>query len=104
MHARRIKLHDTLGIRQTSIADAVVEWIKLHNICPRDYGVEHVRPSSDHGEGLVHRRHVATVLKAVAIGRRNDDWLDAALNQDVGKLEHGRSSGGEGAPGDGAGA
>ena len=86
MHAGRIKLHDAFGIRQPAIADAVVERIKLHDIYPGYHGVKHVRALRDHREGLVHCSHVAAVLEAVAIGGRDDDRLDAALDQDVGKL------------------
>jgi hypothetical protein len=90
VHARGIELHDTLGVRQSAVADAGVLRIELENVDAGDQRVEHVRAARDHGEGPFDRRLRAAVLVTVAVGGRDHDRLDALWRQHGGGLREQR--------------
>src|SRR5688500_17024735 len=45
VHDARVELYDSVGVRESSVTDAVVERIELHDIDPRDQRVEDVCPA-----------------------------------------------------------
>src|SRR5215208_528744 len=79
MHTGRVELHDTLGVRQTAITHAVVEWIEFDNVDTGDDCVEYVRAAGDHGECLLHGGHRAAVFESIAVRGRDDERFNGAL-------------------------
>jgi hypothetical protein len=81
VHARRIELDDTVGIRQSAPADAGLIGVELDDADARDEGVQHVGPLRHHPECLRDAGDVVGVLRRVAVPGRDDDRLHALRRQ-----------------------
>ena len=86
VHARRIELHDALGVRQTAPTDARLVWIELDDRDAGDERIEHVGAARHHLERLRHAGDAVGVLRPVAVGRRDNARLDAFRCQHRGCL------------------
>ena len=67
VHARRVELHDAVGVRQPAIPHGVVVRVELLDLHALDRGVERVRALHQHVERLLHG--------AQAVGARHRDGL-----------------------------
>src|ERR1044072_9659948 len=65
MHAGGIELDDPVGVREPSKADAVVEWIELHDIYAGDYRIKHVSTLRHHRERLLPRGYIPAVFETL---------------------------------------
>src|SRR5262245_51910438 len=68
MHTGRIELNYAFGIRQSAIANTVVQRVKFDDVYARDDRVEYVRTLGHHGESFLDRCYVSVMLELVAIG------------------------------------
>ena len=67
MHAGRIQLHDAFGIWQSTVPNAVVQWIEFYDIDSGNYGIKHVGALSHQSEGLLDGGHVAAIFEAISV-------------------------------------
>src|SRR6266478_5667063 len=68
MHARGIKLHDAVRVRQTTVANTIVERIFFNYVHTGNDRFEHVVATRNHRESLLYAGNIAAILKFVSVG------------------------------------
>ena len=86
VHARRVELDDAVGVRQPAVADAVSSGSSSTMLTPAISASSTSLPSVIIDERLLDAGLRAAVLVLVAVGRRDDDRLDAAARHDGRRL------------------
>jgi hypothetical protein len=73
-------LHDAIGIRQSTEANACVLGVELAQVDASDHCVEYVLAFGDHPERNLNSGLRPSVLVLVAVARRHDQRLDGAAD------------------------
>src|SRR6476620_10798485 len=74
VHAARIELDDSVGVRQASVADARVLGVPFDDIDAGDDSIERIGAGNQQPKRLFDTGALAAVLEPVAVARSDDDW------------------------------
>lgn len=74
VHAARVELNHSVCIRQSTVADAVIERIELDDVHTRDDGIENICPAGNHRVRSFDRCLRTPVLETIAVSGGDHEW------------------------------
>jgi hypothetical protein len=83
VHAARVELHDTVGVRQSTVADPRLLWIELRDVHAGDERIQHILAAGNAQEGLLDRAARPAVSEHEAAVIRDDQRLDGRPDEDL---------------------